>query len=108
MRKELRGGASGCDRVACTFNSAYHSTYWMLIAANAHLGRMEEAARLIWRLRRFRQASTIGSASRQRLKADHKDPALRIEVADLRAFGCARLNAGGLDDGSTLLGETSR
>ena len=42
-----------------TLRPNFHCTYWMLIAANAHLGRMEEAHRFLNELRKFVPNVTI-------------------------------------------------
>ena len=46
---------------ALTLSPNNHPTYWMLIAANAQLGRMDEARRLLREFRQIAPAATIAS-----------------------------------------------
>ena len=52
-------------------NPSFDPTYWMLIAANAHLGRMDEAHRL---LEQFRKISPNVTIARIRAGQPDKDP----------------------------------
>ena len=42
-------------------NTIFDCTYWMLVAANAHLGRMDEARRHLAELRRLAPEVTVAS-----------------------------------------------
>ena len=66
-------------------NTTFDCTYWMLVAANAHLGRMEEARRHLAELRRLAPEVTVASISAGQCA---KDPG-RIEpiLAGLRLAG---------------------
>jgi TolB-like protein/Tfp pilus assembly protein PilF len=66
-------------------NTAFDPTYWMLVAANAHLGRMEDARRHLAELRRLEPEVTVASI---RAGQCAKDPG-RIEpiLAGLRLAG---------------------
>jgi tetratricopeptide (TPR) repeat protein len=66
-------------------NNTFDCTYWMLVAANAHLGRMEEARRHLAELRRLAPEVTVASI---RAGQCAKDPG-RIEpiLAGLRLAG---------------------
>jgi tetratricopeptide (TPR) repeat protein len=56
---------------AYTANQHFDATLWMLIAANAHLGRMEEARRHLERLRQLAPGATI---ARIRAGQPDRDP----------------------------------
>ena len=66
-------------------NTRFDPTYWMLVAANAHLGRMDEARRHLAELRRLEPEVTVASI---RAGQCAKDPG-RIEpiLAGLRLAG---------------------
>ncbi len=66
-------------------NTTFDCTYWMLVAANAHLGRMDEARRHLAELRRLAPEVTVASI---RAGQCAKDPG-RIEpiLAGLRLAG---------------------
>ena len=66
-------------------NATFDPTYWMLVAANAHLGRMDEARRHLAELRRLAPEVTVASI---RAGQCAKDPG-RIEpiLAGLRLAG---------------------
>ena len=66
-------------------NTRFDPTYWMLVAANAHLGRMDEARRHLAELRRLEPEVTVASI---RAGQSAKDPG-RIEpiLAGLRLAG---------------------
>jgi hypothetical protein len=44
-----------------TINASFNPTYWILIAANAHLGRMDEARRFLAALKAVAPNVTIAS-----------------------------------------------
>jgi TolB-like protein len=68
-------------------NASFDPTYWMLIAANAYLGRMDEARRFLGKLREIAPGVTV---SRIRAGQPAKDPG-RIEpvLEGLRLAGMA-------------------
>ena len=66
-------------------NPNFDATLWILIAANAHLGRMEEAQRLLMDLRKIAPGVTI---SRLRAGLPAKDPARMAAILEgLRLAG---------------------
>jgi TolB-like protein len=70
-------------------NPTFDATYWLLIAANAHLGRMGEAHRFLEELRKNSPGATVAS-----IKAAHPDKdASRFAALD------EGLRLAGLDEG---------
>jgi TolB-like protein len=70
---------------AFTANQNFDATLWMLIAANAHLGRMEEARRFINRLRRLTPEVTVAKI---RWGQPDRDPSRTAALLDgLRLAG---------------------
>jgi tetratricopeptide (TPR) repeat protein len=70
---------------AIAVNPNFDAAYWMLIAANAHLGRLEEARRLLDELKRMAPGVSIA-----RIKAGQpaKDPSRLAAILDgLRLAG---------------------
>ena len=70
-------------------NANFDPTYWMLIAANAQLGRMDEARRWLAKFRRLAPGVTIAS-----IKAGQpdKDPSRMAAILE-------GLRLAGLDEG---------
>ena len=71
-------------------NTTFDCTYWMLVAANAHLGRMDEARRHLAELRRLAPEVTVASI---RAGQCAKDPGRIEPILDRTAAGRA---AGGI------------
>ena len=70
-------------------NPNFDPTYWMLIAANAHLGRMDEARRFLENLKRNSPGVTIASIK----AAQHaRDPSRHAAILE-------GLRLAGLDEG---------
>jgi tetratricopeptide (TPR) repeat protein len=68
-----------------TVNSNYPPTYWMLIAANAQLGRMEEAHRFLSEFRRIVPGITVANIWAGQ---PQKDPSRMAAILDgLRVAG---------------------
>jgi hypothetical protein len=66
-------------------NSHFHATHWMLIAANAHLGRMSEAHRFLNEFRKIAPGVTIASIAAGQ---PQKDPSrLAAILGGLRLAG---------------------
>ena len=66
-------------------NPNFDPTYWMLIAANAHLGRMDEAQRYLVQFRRIAPDVTI---ARIRAGQPAKDPSRLAAILEgLRLAG---------------------
>ena len=74
---------------ALASNPNFDPTYWVLIAANAHLGRMDEARRFLGDLKRISPGVTIASIK----AAQHaKDPSRHAAILE-------GLRLAGLDEG---------
>ena len=70
-------------------NTSFDPTYWMLIAANAHLGHLDEARRFLRDLQRIEPGVTVASI---RAGQPAKDPSRVAAILE-------GLRLAGLDEG---------
>lgn len=80
--KLVRGEYEAClawAKRSVSANPSYVCTYWMLVAANAHLGRLEEATRHLATLRRLSPGVTVARVSAAQPQKDPSRLAAMLE-----------------------------